>query len=420
MIGKTKTNLSRIVRQKELELKSAKIERELIKSFNHYVKTSILADIHTLDDSTQLLNVINIGKKFQEICNSIGNTPEYKKMFNFLSNVRMRDREISRLINSMKIKYEIDNPEKFRVEHEIIPDNLDFILQSLKSQLNSLQQEEKDIKLAKQQKKEEKEKTKLEKRQDKQISLNMDVNSYIKRLKNSPSVQKIEFWAQTKFHPDEIEENKLKIKNYRRNLTKEKKQEFQKDLTLKEERILLKKWINEIHEKLLKFESNGNYNHIEELSGTFLKFSEVLDEKFRKNPEFKGKTIQLRGDLRKFYKFLEDWIIRVNIKYENPKKRNPKEETVNKKDFDEFLKNYEIERSKFIIYQEDRRILKKILKNEKEIQNKLKQKDKAEKKKQKQLLKTRKQKKEKNTVKNQKEIKKKKEITEGNEEEKKN
>jgi len=390
MLGKTKTNLSRIVRQKELELKSAKIERELIKSFNHYVKSSIIADIHTLDDSTQLLNVINIGKKFQEICNSIGNTPEYKKMFNFLSDVRMRDREISRLINSMKIKYEIDNPEKFRVEHEIIPDNLDFILQSLKSQLKSLQQEEEEIILAKQQKKEEKEKVKLEKKQEKQNFLNIDFNSYKNRLKSNPTIQKIEFWAQTKFHPDEIEENKLKIKNYRKNLTKEKKQEFQKDLTIKEEKILLKNWINEIHEKLLKFESNCNYNHIVELSGTFLKFSEVLDEKFRKNPEFKGKTIQLRGDLRKFYKFLEDWIIRVNIKYENPKKRNLKEETINKKDIDEFLRNYYLNRSKFIINQEDRRILKNILKEEKEIQKELKEKEKVEKKKQKELINPRK------------------------------
>ncbi|MHA1474807.1 MAG: hypothetical protein ACTSPA_01085 [Promethearchaeota archaeon] len=393
MIGKTKTNLSRIVRQKELELKSAKIERELIKSFNYYVKTSILADIQVLDDSTQLLNVINIGKKFQEICNSIGNTSEYKKMFNFLSDVRMRDREISRLVNSMKMKHEIDNPEKFRVEHEIIPDNLDFILQSLKSQLKSLQQEEKEIILAKKQKKEEKEKTKLEKKQDKKISLKLNVSPYIKRLKNSTPVQKVEFWAQAKFHPDEIEENKLKIKNYRKNLTEEKKQEIQKDLTLKEERTLLKKFISENHENLLKFESIGNYNHIMDYSNAFLKFAEVLDEKFKKNSEFEGKTRDLRGDLRKYYKFLEDWIIRVNIKYENPKKRNPKEEKVDRKDIDDFLSNYELNRSKFIIFQEDRRILKNIYKKEKEIQKELKEKEKKEKKKQKDLINTRKQKK---------------------------
>jgi len=383
MIGKTKTNLSRIVRQKELELKSVKIERELIKSFNHFVKTSVLADIQVLDDSTQLLNIINIGKKFQEICNSIGNTPEYKKMFNFLSDVRMRDREISRLVTSMKRKYEFDNPEKFRVDHEILGDNLDFILQSLKSQLKSLQQEEEEIILAKKQKKEEKEKSKLEKKQEKQNFLNIDFNSYKKRLKNNPTVQKVEFWAQTKFHPYEIEENKLKIKNYRKNFTEEKKQEIQKDLTLKEERTLLKKFFNEYHENLLNFESNCNYNHIMDYSNAFLKFAEVLDEKFRKNSEFEGKTRDLRGDLRKFYKFLDDWIIRVNIKYENPKKRNPKEEKVDKKHIDEFLRNYDLNRSKFIIFQEDRRILKNISKKEKEIQKELKEKEKIEKKKKK-------------------------------------
>ncbi len=420
MIGKTKTNLSRIVRQKELELKSAKIERELIKSFNHYVKTSVLADIQVLDDSTQLLNIINIGKKFQEICNSIGNTPEYKIMFNFLSDVRMRDREVSRLVNSMKMKYEFDNPEKFRVDHEILADNLDFILQSLKSQLKSLQQEEKEMILAKQQKKEEKEKTKLEKRQDKQNSLNVDVNSFIIRLKNIPAVQKVEFWAQTKFHPDEIEENKLKIKNYRKNFTEEKKQEIQKDLTLKEERTLLKKFINEYHENLLNFESNCNYNHIMDYSNAFLKFAEVLDEKFRKNSEFEGKTRDLRGDLRKFYKFLEDWIIRVNIKYENPKKGNPKEEKVDKKDIDEILRNYDLNRSKFIIFQEDRRILKNISKKEKEIQKELKEKEKIEKKKQKDLINTKKQKKKMDTKIKQKKILEKKEKVEEIEEEGKN
>jgi len=206
MNRKTNTKFSRIIRRKEFELRSAKIERELIKSFNHYVKTSVLAEIQALDDSAQLLNVIKIGERFQKICNSIGNTPEYKKMFNFLSNVRMNDREIRRLIISMKMKYDFDNPDKFRVKHEIIADNLDFILQSLKSQLKSLHQEEEEIMLAKQQKKEEKVKTKLEKRQDKQISLNLDVKSFIKRLENSPPVQKVEFWIQNKFHPEEIEE----------------------------------------------------------------------------------------------------------------------------------------------------------------------------------------------------------------------
>ena len=380
MVGKIKTNIIRIVKRKELELKSAKIERKLIKSFNHYVKTSVLAEIQALDDSTQLLNVIKIGERFQKICNSIGNTPEYMKMFNFLSYVRMNDREIHRLIISMKMKYDFDNPDKFRVKHEIIADNLDFILQSLKSQLKSLEQEEEEINLAKQQKKEEKEKSKLEKRQDKQISLNINIKSYIKRLKNCLPVQKVEFWAQTKFHPEEIEESKLKIKNFRKNLTQEKKQIIQKDLTLKEERTLLKEWINEFHENILEFESFGNYIHIIDFSSTFLKFSEGLDEKFRKNSEFEGKTRQLRGDLRKFYKFLEDWLSRVETKYEDPQKRNPKEEKVDRKEIDEFLKIYEINRSKFIIIQEDRRILKYLLKQDKEKQKLLREKEKKEKK----------------------------------------
>ncbi|QEE15101.1 hypothetical protein DSAG12_00924 [Promethearchaeum syntrophicum] len=397
MFRKTKSNLSRIVRQKELELKSAKIERELIKLFNNYVKTSVLAEIHALDDSTQLLNVINIGKRFQKICDSIGNTPDYKKMFNFLSDVRMRDREISRLVTSMKIKYGFNNPEKFRVEHEILGENLDFILQSLKSQYKSLQQEENEIKLAKQQKKEEKEKIKLDKKQDKQIFLNLDVHSYIERLKISTPVQKVEKWAQSKFHPDKLEENKLKIKNYRKNVTENKEKKFQKDLTLNEERTLLKNWIKEFREILFKFESNAYFNHIIDYSNAFLKFNEVLDVKFKNNPQFEGKTSQLRSDLREFYKFLEDWIIRVNIKYENPRKKNPKEDTVNKKNIDEFLKKYELNRSKFIINQEDSRILKIIFKEEKANQKKLKAKERTEKKKQKDVINPRKPKKKKNS-----------------------
>ena len=77
----------------------------------------------------------------------------------------------------MKRKYEFDNPEKFRVDHEILGDNLDFILQSLKSQLKSLQQEEEEIILAKKQKKEEKEKSKLEKKQEKQNFLKPHLNN---------------------------------------------------------------------------------------------------------------------------------------------------------------------------------------------------------------------------------------------------
>ncbi len=385
MYRKSNTKFSRIIRQKEFELRSAKIERELIKSFNHYVKTSVLAEIHALDDSTQLLNVIKIGERFQKICNSIGNTPEYEKMFNFLSDVRMNDRNISRLIISMKLKYEFDNSEKFRVKHEITADNMDFILQSLKSQLKSLHQEEEEIILAKQQKKEEKEKSKLEKRQDGQNFLNIDINSYIKRIKNNSTVQKVEFWAQTKLHPEEIEENKEKIKNYRKNLTDEKKQKIQKDLTLKEEKTLLKKWINVFNKDLLENESFGNYNYIMDFSSAFLKFSEVLDEKFRKNPEYESKKQDLRSILRNYYKFLEDWIIRVEIKYENPQKRNSKEEKVDKKDIDEYLKKYEFNRSKFIIIQEDRRILKNIFNKEKEKQKMLKEKEKAEIKKQKEI-----------------------------------
>ncbi len=385
MDGKTNTRFSRIIRQKELELRSSKFERELIKSFNHYVKTSVLAEIYALDDSTQLLNIIKIGEKFQEICDSIGNTPEFKKMFNFLSDVRMNDRNISKLVISMKMKYGFDNPEKFRVKHEISADDLDFILQSLKSQLKSLKQEEEEMILAKQQQKEEKEKIRLEKKQDKQNILNIDVNSYMKKIKNISTVQKIELWAQNKFHPEEIEENKLKIKNYRKNLTEEKKQKIQKDLSLREEKTILNNWINDFNKNLLNFESFSDYNHIIDFSSAFIKFSEVLDEKFRNNPEYEGKKRDLRSDLRKYYKFLEDWIIRVEIKYENHQKRNSKEEKIDTKEIDAFLKKYESNRSKIIIVQEDRRILKTIFNKEKEIQKTLKEKEKAEIKKQKEI-----------------------------------
>ncbi|MHA1719941.1 MAG: hypothetical protein ACTSWX_16365 [Promethearchaeota archaeon] len=375
MGGKIRTRINKTLKKEKLELTSSKFERELIKTLNHYVKTSVLAEIHALDDSTQLQNAVNIGEKFQEICDSIGNDPEFKKMFNFLSFVRMKDREIARLIKSMKLKYDFGNPDKFRVEHEISADNLEFILQSLKSQLKSLQQEEEEKNLARLQEKEEKEKNKLEHKRERQNFIKNDLSSYTKIIRNNKIVKKTELWTKDKLHPEEMEENKEKIKKFRKNLTEEKKKQIEKELTSREENSILSKWIKKLNKKLLKFESFGNYQHIMEYTDSFFKFSEKLDEKFRKNPEFHGKTQKLRGNLRNYYKFLEDWVNRVNIKYEDPKKRNQKEEKVEPKEIDDFLKEYESNRTKYIIFKENRRILNILNSKDKEI---VKQKKKQE------------------------------------------
>ena len=364
---KIKTRIKKVINKEKLELSAPKFERELIKTFNHYVKTSILAEIHALDDSKQLLNVIKIGDRFQEICDSIGNDPVFKKMFNFLSVVRMKDREIARLINSMKMKYDFGNSDKFRVEHEISVDTLDFILQSLKSQLNSLKQEEEEKNFARQQEKNEKEKSKIERKQERKNFIKNDLKSYTKIIRNSQIIRKTELWTKSILHPEELEENQMKIENFRNNLTEEKKKLINKELTVREENSILNKWLNDFKKKLFNFESLGNFEHIMEYSNAFFKFSEKLDEKFRRNPEFHGKTQKLRHILRNFYKFLEDWVNRVKIKYEDPNKRNPKEEKVDLKEIDALLKNYESNRINYITLKENRRILKIIEANEKEI-----------------------------------------------------
>ncbi len=377
---------------KKSELRRKKLEQALMQKF-HRQSSQIKADLTQLNESPQLLNAIAMADTFREICNSIGDDQKtFGTFYDFLDLVRREDRAMAQLIDSMKSRFESDNPEKFRVEVKHSQADFSYIISSLRNLLTDFAEDEKDRQLSQDQKIQEREARNQQKvankngksnRQSWNSSITQKIDTYIRPTATSDtspetSPSKIQKWIQNQIHPTLLPENRTSIAQYRSKRTEEENLAIQLPLTPAQEVNIIKAVCNEIRQQLNAFETQAYYNHVIKFGETWLTFLEQTSTALSEEVYVQDAIFPVRQALRKDYQEVEEWLSRVEVKYENATNRNPKEPKVEAKEKLHILQIYEEARKERIRHEDNLRILQIIKNKDQEIRKRLHDKEKAE------------------------------------------
>jgi hypothetical protein len=380
------------VATKQSELRCKKLEQALMQKF-HRQSSQIKADLTQLNESPQLLNAIAMADTFREICNSIGDDQKtFGTFYDFLDLVRREDRAMAQLIDSMKSRFESDNPETFRVEVKHSQADFSYIISSLRNLLTDFAEDEKVRQLSQDQKIQEREARNQQKLANKNgksnsqswsSSITHKIETYIRPAaasdtspENSPS--KIQKWMQNQIHPTLLPENQTAIAQHRSKMTEKEHIAIQLPLTPAQEVKIIKTVCNEVRQQLNVFETQAYYTHVMKLGETWLSFLEQTSIALSEEKYIRNAIFPVRQALRKDFQELEEWISRVEVKYEKFSSRNSKEPKVEAKEKLRVLQLYEESRKERIRQEENLRILQIIKLKEREASKRLKEKEKAE------------------------------------------
>lgn len=341
-----------------------RLEKELIRAFQDFTK-GIKEDLITLNQSPQLLNAITLAEAYRQVCDKIGeDRDQYQGLFKFINVVRQNDREIEQIIRSMKKRFDYSDPDKFRVEGKRSAEYVKGILQTLRSIQDGFIQEQAEIDLSIKQREEERSNIQNQEASNNQNGMKnkkdiqLKVADYEKFGEKAPIQLKAREYIRDKTHPEEIPENIEAIRLFRKKITVDQQKKIQKPLSVKEEVQILKQTINEFDNQIQAFEKLGYYNHVKQSGKQWLLTLETLGK------ELSSETIDynirnaLRGELRKNFKFIDEWLARVDVKYEIKRNINPNEPEVKQKNIEFITNQYHPTRDSYIKAQEDRRILK--------------------------------------------------------------
>ena len=368
-----------------------RLEKELIRAFQDFTK-GIKEDLITLNQSPQLLNAITLADAYRQVCDKIGeDRDQYQGLFKFINVVRQNDREIEQIIRSMKKRFDYSDSEKFRVEGKRSSEYVKGILQTLRSIQDGFIQEQAEIDLSNKQREEER--TSIQNQESsnnqngnrKKKDIQLKVADYEKFGEKAPIQLKAREYIRDKTHPEEIPENIEAIRIFRKKITADQQKNIQQPLSVKEEVQILKQTINEFDNQIQAFEKLGYYNHVKKSGKQWLLTLETLGK------ELSSETIDfnirnaLRGELRKNYKFIDEWLARVDVKYEIKRNINPNEPEVKEKNIEFITNQYHPTRDNYIRAQEDRRILKILASKDKGFEKELKQQETQQEIKKKQL-----------------------------------
>ncbi|MHA1746071.1 MAG: hypothetical protein ACTSWW_08720 [Promethearchaeota archaeon] len=380
------------VATKQSELRRKKLEQALMQKF-HRQSSQINADLTQLNESPQLLNAIAMVDTFREICNAIGDDQKtFGTFYNFLDLVRRKDRAMAQLIDSMKSRFESDNPEKFRVEVKHSPADFSYIISSLRNLLTDFAEDEKDRQLSQDQKTQEREEQNQQKlvnkngksnRQSWSSSISQKIETYILPAADSDtspetSPSKVQKWVQNQIHPTLLPENHTAIGQYRSKMTEEEHLTIQRPLTPAQEVKIIKTVCNEVRQQLNVFETQAYYTHVMKLGETWLSFLEQTSTALSEEKYVPNAIFPVRQALRKDFQELEEWISRVEVKYEKTTSRNPKEPKVEAKEKLRVLQLYEESRNEYIRHEENLRILQIVKKKDQELRKQIHDKKRAE------------------------------------------
>ncbi|MHA1619690.1 MAG: hypothetical protein ACTSVZ_10455 [Promethearchaeota archaeon] len=380
------------VATKQSELRRKKLEQALMQKF-HRQSSQIKADLTQLNESPQLLNAIAMADTFREICNSIGDDQKtFGTFYDFLDLVRREDRAMAQLIDSMKSRFESDNPEKFRVEVKHSHADFSYIISSLRNLLTDFAEDEKDRQLSQDQKTQEREARNQQKvankngksnRQSWSSSITQKIETFIRPAatsdtspENSPS--KIQKWMQNQIHPTLLPENQTVITQYRSKMTEKEYLAIQLPLTPAQEVKIIKTVCNEVRLQLNVFETQAYYTHVMKLGETWLTFLEQTSTALSEEKYVRNAIFPVRQVLREDFQELEEWISRVEVKYEKTTSHNPKEPKVEAKEKLRVLQLYEESRKERIRQEENLRILQIVKKKDQELRKRLHEKERAE------------------------------------------
>ena len=380
------------VATKQSELRRKKLEQALMQNF-HRQSSQIKADLTQLNESPQLLNAIAMVDTFREICNTIGDDQKtFGTFYNFLDLVRRKDRDMAHFIESMKRRFESDNPEKFRVEVKHSSADFSYIISSLRNLVTDFAEDEKDHQLSQDQKTQEREARNQQKlakkkgksnRQSWNSSITQKIDTFIRPASASDtspetSPSKIQKWMQNQIHPTLLPENQTEIAQYRSKMTEEEHIAIQLPLTPAQEVKIIKTVCNEVRQQLNVFETQGYYTHVMKFGETWLSYLEQASTDLSEEKYVRNAIFPVRQALRKDFQELEEWISRVEVKYEKSTSRNPKEAKVEAKEKLRVLQIYEEARKEYIQHEENLRILQIIKKKERERSKLLHEKERAE------------------------------------------
>ncbi len=374
--------------QREASSFQKKIEKELSDHFNKHAK-QVIKDLTLINESPQLLNAIEIGKAFRTVCEKIGKDPEIgsTKYLNFLNLVRQKDREVEKNVDGMKYRFDYENSKKFRVKANRSTRDIEQVFPSLKAVYADLQKMEEEKRLSKEQKISERQLSKKQREDEKEQSGQpkwleifdlKDGDYYRSRGESIPKVVIATEWAKSKLYPEQVSKNIDLITKFRKSKKPEELEKFVQPLTQKQELSILGEYFKVNQLKILSYEQKGFYNHTTYYCTTYLKFIEELANNVRSGSDFQKFGHLLLPKLREKYANIEDWLQRVERKYEIPSNLNPNEGKVDTKAIEAIIKSFMPMREHFIRAEEDKRILKHLL-------NQAKDQLKAEKQKERQI-----------------------------------
>ncbi len=363
--------------QKKEQLEKKKLENELIGTFERYTK-DIKQDLINLNESAQLLNAVALADTFRDMCAKIGEdedlgTPQH---YQFLNIVRKWDREIERLIDDMKYRFEYGNEDKFRVKGKRPTDYATHILSSLKTIVKDYQERAKERQRLKKQRLEEKRKNIKHNNKNGEgngsgkSKSEMTIEDYERYGETPPLILRIKRWWDYTLHPEKDPQNEEKVKQFRKELKEKEEEEIEEELKPKYEKSIVEDFLEKVDSIFKSYEEMGYYQHLKILGKKWLDFLENLSEKIRTPNEpdkymYKTESIgPLLKIVRGYFLHMEDWMERVHRKYEDPEKINKKEPEVDKEEFQKLLQSYKKMRRKKIRDLEDRRIIKIINKKE--------------------------------------------------------
>lgn len=362
--------------QIQIRILEKKMEKELISTFKAFSK-QIFEDLAELDDSPQLLKIVNIGNAFRETCEEIGQSSDlFGKHFDFLNIVRDLDREMERKIEAFKRKYGFEEEGKFRVENKGSTDHIKSIIQTLKSVIQDFHIQIKEIQSQDNMKNYNKGAQKKVVIGDKIKSISSDVTTKIRDMfeiapKDYEIRQEFPFLKKSltsiffKIHPEKIPSNHEKIDEFRTKMNLGEIPKLDTKLTLNEEIKIAKAYYRVLKEKVEEYEALGWFTHISRfiplILASFEKIAVEIDDSAKYKLEAPHK-IKIKNKFREFYRDLEEWFTRVQLKYENEENRNSEELKVRGSEFQEILESYAKQRESRLIEIENHQIWTQMVK----------------------------------------------------------
>jgi hypothetical protein len=380
-MGKRKLNKTQAIEQLNEQAEHAIIY--LITEVNR----KALTEIQNITEVNQAAAVFAIQEGMNEIERDLSNFLRERgletRFFHFLNFLRQIDREITAAAQHQAVELGFGDSKKPRPAKKPAPDYLNETMGSIKSQIAQVYQkiiDEREFEKVRQQSraaaKAQNVARKQEMKQKKKDSLLWDELSAFGE--DTPLYIKAHNWVHDRTNPPESAKNKLKIAAFRAQMTKEQAELLKYIITPDEELKLFRHFSQDYVHNIRQSERQSEYNHAKAAVVAYLNLIKNIPKKqipTLGEPRFKVLRFFIEIDIREN----EEWLRRLDAKYQNVAMRNPRESPVNPAEINTQIKQYEVLRDYYTRTKEDKKILRYIKTRGKDEQKAIETKEKAEK-----------------------------------------